>query len=116
MDDVVVVKKTGQANLRVRRIVYYIFGVLEILLACRFVLKLFGANPNNMFVSFIYSVSHVFLLPFAGIFGTAVAKGAVTLVVFEPSTIIAVIVYAVVAWGIVKLIIICSAPRKTIIR
>ncbi|MFA5820394.1 MAG: hypothetical protein WC854_14100 [Bacteroidales bacterium] len=110
--DEVVINKAGQRNLKVRKIVYYISGVLETLLACRLVLKLLGANPQSIFVSIIYSVSQAFLLPFAGIFRSAVTKGIETQSVLEPSTIIAMIVYALVAWGIAKLIEISKASRN----
>ena len=47
----------------------------------------------------IYNVSDPFALPFAGIFGITVSQGNV----FEWSTFVAMAVYAVVAYGIVKL-------------
>ena len=94
-------------------IVYFIFGILEILLAFRFVLKLAGANPSSGFVDFIYSLSRIFVLPFNGIFHTSLAQGDVTTSVFEPSTLVALIVYALVAWGIVKLIKISSGKQQT---
>ena len=96
--------KTGEGNLKARKIVYYLLGVLEVLLAFRLVFKLLGANPQSSFVAFIYSVSQAFLSPFYGIFKSAVTKGFETQSVLEPTTIIAMIVYAVIAWGIVKLI------------
>ena len=105
------IRKTGQSNLKARKIVYYILGVLEVLLTFRLVFKLLGANPQSPFVSFIYSISQAFLSPFSGIFQSAVTKGFETQSVLEPTTIIAMIVYAVVAWGIVKLIEI-SMPRE----
>jgi hypothetical protein len=114
--DEIVIQKTDRENLRARRIVCYIAGVLEVLLACRFVLKLLGANTKSIFVSIVYSVSQIFLYPFSGIFRSAVTKGIETKSVLEPGTIIAVIVYALVAWGIVKLIEISRTSRKTIIR
>jgi len=113
--DEIVIKKTDHGNLRARRIVCYIAGVLEVLLACRFVLKLLGANTKSIFVSIVYSVSQIFLYPFSGIFRSAVTKGIETKSVLESSTIIAVIVYALVAWGIVKLIEISRTSHKTII-
>lgn len=88
------------------RIVYYILGVLETLLAFRLVFKLLGANPNSGFVSFIYSISRVFLVPFTTIFRPAVTEGIETKAILEPGTIIAMIVYALIAWGIVKLLIV----------
>lgn len=96
--------KTDQGHLKARKIVYYILGVLEVLFAFRLVFKLLGANPQSPFVSFIYSVSQAFLSPFTGIFRSAVTKGIETQSVLEPTTIIAMIVYAIVAWGIVKFI------------
>ncbi len=98
------------------RIVYYILGVLEVLLAFRLIFKLLGANPESLFVSFIYSVSQAFLIPFNGIFRSAVTKGIEAQSVLEPTTIIAMIVYAILAWGIVKLIEISKPPQKTEIR
>lgn len=91
-------------NLQIKKIVYYILGVLEVLFAFRLMFKLLGANPQSLFVSFIYSVSQAFLVPFNGIFRSAVTKGIEAQSVLEPTTIIAMIVYAIIAWGIVKLI------------
>lgn len=105
------IRKTGEGNLKARKIVYYLLGVLEVLLAFRLVFKLLGANPQSSFVAFIYSVSQAFLSPFSGIFKSAVTKGFETQSVLEPTTIIAMIVYAVIAWGIAKLIEI-SKPRE----
>jgi hypothetical protein len=106
-------KKTDHGNLKARKIVYYILGVLETLFAFRFLLKLLGANPQSIFVSFIYTVSKVFLLPFIGMFRTAVVNGIETQSVFEPANIIAMIVYALIAWGIVRLIEISSTSHNT---
>ncbi len=105
-------KYNGQAHLKARKIVYYILGVLEVLFAFRLIFKLLGANPQSPFVTFIYSVSQAFLSPFTGIFRSAVTKGIEIQAILEPTTIIAMIVYALVAWGIVKLIEISKAPRN----
>jgi hypothetical protein len=102
--DEIVVKKAGQGNLKARKIIYYILGVLETLFAFRLILKLLGANPESIFVSIIYTVSQTFLLPFIGIFRTAVSNGIETQSVLEPATVIGMIVYALLAWGIIKLI------------
>ena len=88
------------------KIVYFIGGVLEIFLGLRLILKLLGASAGNAFVPFIYNVTRIFVLPFSGIFSTAVTQGAETEAVFEPATIIAMLIYALLAWGIVKLIVI----------
>jgi hypothetical protein len=89
----------------VRNVVWFLLGVIEVLLALRFVLKLAGANPANGFVDFVYSVSGVLSAPFDSIFGVTAAKaGAVVQSVFEPSILVAAVVYALLAWGIVKLL------------
>ncbi len=85
-------------------IVWYILGVIEVLLAFRFVLKLLGANPNSGFVDFIYSVSGILTAPFDSIFGVTETKSGDIESVFEPSILVAMAVYALIAWGIVKLI------------
>jgi len=84
--------------------VYFILGVLEVLLAFRLVLKLLGANPSSGFVDFIYGLSAIFVAPFTGIFNTTTSDGAVVSSVLEPATVVALIVYALLAWGIVALI------------
>jgi hypothetical protein len=110
----VIIEKKAEESFTVRRVTYYILGILEVLLAFRLVLKLLGANPDSGFVSFIYSVSHVFLAPFTAIFRSVAAQGIETKAVLEPSTIIAMIVYALIAWGIVKLVIIIRENKNTV--
>src|SRR5665648_709168 len=92
-----------EKNFNGGRIVYYILGLLEVILGFRLVFKLLGANPGSGFVSFIYSISEIFLVPFNAIFRSASTRGIETEALLEPSTIIAMVVYALIAWGIVKL-------------
>lgn len=87
---------------------YFILGILEIMLLFRFMFKLSGANPNSGFVSFIYGMTQMLTLPFRGIFPVATTEGAVALGLFEPQTIVAMIVYSVLAWGVVRFIGILS--------
>jgi hypothetical protein len=91
---------------------YYFFGALEILLVFRFVLKLSGASPFSTFVGFVYGLSGFFIAPFEGIFHRGFTQGVETTSVFEPSTLVAIIVYAVLAWGIVKLVRIFSGAQQ----
>ncbi|MCD4714756.1 MAG: YggT family protein [Clostridiales bacterium] len=93
-----------QRNIKARKITYYILGALEILFAFRLVFKVLGANPESMFVNVIYSLTNIFLAPFEGIFRMAVTDGIETQSVLEPQLLIAMASYAVLAWGIVKLI------------
>ncbi len=82
-----------------KRVVYYIGGAIIALLALRFVLALLGAAEGNGFVDFVYGLSSVFVSPFFGIFGEP-TYGASQL---ETSTLVAIIVYALLTVGIGKL-------------
>lgn len=84
---------------RVYQIIWYILGIIEIILAFRVLLKLMNASIQSGFTSFIYSISNPFALPFAGIFGIT----EISEMVFEWSTLIAMAVYAIVAYGLVAL-------------
>ncbi|MBK5247454.1 MAG: YggT family protein, partial [Peptostreptococcaceae bacterium] len=64
------------------------------------------------FVSFIYSISEIFLVPFNAIFRSAATTGIETDALLEPSTIIAMVVYALIAWGIVKLMTIITGRSE----
>ncbi len=86
-----------------RNAIYYILGVIEILLAFRFIFKILGANSQNIFVSFLYSMAGFFIKPFSGIFNSFLPYGLAANSVFEPAAIIGMVVYAVLAWGLVGL-------------
>jgi hypothetical protein len=90
------------------RVIWFIAGVVITLLALRFIFVLFGANPNNGFVNFIYTVSHPFAAPFFGIFNYTQHYGTAR---FEGSTLIAIAVYALIAWGLARLVTI-RQPRQ----
>jgi hypothetical protein len=83
------------------QIVWYILNIVEVLLAFRFVLRLLGANPAAGFTQFVYSLSYIFYQPFIAVFSPTYAAGAV----FEWTTLLAMLVYWLVAWGIVRLIV-----------
>ena len=89
------------------RVVMFVFGVIEVLIGIRFVLKLFGANAEAGFVKLIYAVSDVFMAPFNAIFGTQHVSGGT----IEWSALVAIVVYALIAWGLVALIRAVS-PRR----
>jgi hypothetical protein len=96
--------KEEKGVFQARYAVYYVVGFINILLAFRLVLKLLGANPVSGFVTFIYSVTTVFLAPFQGIFRTATTQGIETTAQLEPATVTAIVVYSIIGWGIAKLI------------
>lgn len=89
-------------------LIYFFFGFLEVLLALRLILKLTGASTASGFVRLIYSLTGVFILPFQGIFSQAYASTSV----LEPSTIVAILVYMLLAWGIVSFLRISSGEQQ----
>lgn len=95
---------TGDGRSILTNIVWYIVGFIEVILLLRFVLKLLGANPSNGFVDLVYTVSGVFTAPFDSIFGVTTPPAGDVNSVFEPSILVAAAVYALIGWGIVKLI------------
>jgi YggT family protein len=84
------------------RIVWLIAGIILALLAVRFILELFGANPGNGFANFIYTTSHPFVAPFFGLFNYNSINDGVGR--FEVFTLIAMAVYAIVAAIIARLV------------
>lgn len=81
-------------------VVYFIFGVIDTLIALRFVLLLFGANPRAGFSELIFGLSAPLMAPFFAVFGTTTLGGSV----FEWSALLAIVVYALLAWGLAALI------------
>jgi len=106
------IKREASSSQTIEYIIYFIFGLLNILLAFRFILKLTGASTSSIFVNFIYDLSRVLILPFEGIFNRGSAQIMESTSIFEPATIVAIIVYAILAWGIVKLIKIFSKEKQ----
>lgn len=93
-------------------LIYFFFGLLEVLLGFRLVLKVMGANVASAFVSIIYTLTGIVIFPFEGIFRRGFTQGLETTSVLEPSVIVALIVYAILAWGIVKLLRIFSRDKQ----
>jgi hypothetical protein len=83
---------------RTYQIVWYILGVIEVLLAFRFILKMLGASTRSLFTSIIYALSAPFALPFLGMFG-ATSEGRY---VIEWTTLVGMIFYVILAYGIIK--------------
>ena len=96
----------------VEYVIFFILGLIEILLTFRLIFKITGANPVSGFVSFIYALTQIFILPFIGIFRPATTQGVETTAIFEPATLVAMVVYAVLAWGAVQLLVILSRRPK----
>jgi hypothetical protein len=105
----VAVTQESRYNFRAAAVVGLIVGVVDVLIAGRFLLQLLGASAQSSFVNVVYSVSAPLVAPFHGIFGNS---GSSTNI-FEPAALVAIAVYALIGWGVVMLIRIVTAPRGT---
>lgn len=95
----------------VARLVFFIFGVIIAFIALRFILLLLGANEGNGFVDLVYGISGVFVAPFYGIFGNTPQFGAS---IIDVSSIVAIIVYTLIAWAISSLVTLGSRRRDEV--
>lgn len=85
---------------RFNQIIWYILGLIEVLLIFRIILKALGANPSVGFTGLIYTLTAPLAVPFNGILGVSITGSSL----IEWSTVIAAIVYICVAWGIIYLL------------
>ena len=87
--------------MRITQFIWLLAGVLETLFGVRIILKLLVANPAAGFDKFITNTTAPFLAPFVGLMANA---GADNGSVLEITTLVAMLVYALLAWGIVRLL------------
>lgn len=92
-----------------QRLVWFIVGLVNAFIALRFLFLLFGANRDVGFSDFIYTVSSPLVAPFTGIFGEPIYGSFV----FEWSSVLAIIIYTLIGWGIVRLITL-ARPQEEI--
>ncbi|MEK7549846.1 MAG: YggT family protein [Patescibacteria group bacterium] len=82
------------------QIVWYLLTIIEAVLLLRFVLRLLQANPGAGFTDFVYGFSGLFTGPFEAVFRNLYVEGSV----FEWTTLLAMLVYWIIAIGIVRLL------------
>lgn len=90
--------ETKKAIFRTSQVVWYVLGIIEVLLAFRIALRLVGANPFSSFVNMIYALSDPFALPFQGVLGSTISSNSV----LEWSTFVAMLVYLIGAAGLLE--------------
>ena len=84
-----------------RRVVVFIFGIIQVLILLRIVLLLLNADRSNALVKGIYDLSAIFVAPFEGILRTdAIGRAGSILDVAA--------IVALVGWTILELIIIAA--------
>jgi hypothetical protein len=97
----IAVVNQNSAVARIVNIVYFLFGALELLLAVRVIFKLISVNPDNGFARFIEDLSSPFVSLFASLLNNPTLG---TTGVLEVTTLIAMLVYVIVAWLVGRLI------------
>ncbi len=82
--------------------------ILNSMIGLRFLLKLMAANPGNPFAQLVYFVTTPFLAVFFGLTSTPAFQG----IVIEFYDLIAILVYFVLSWAVVRLLWILFARVK----
>ncbi|MEO8252080.1 MAG: YggT family protein [Chloroflexota bacterium] len=95
------VRRTPSGGETARRMVVFIFGIVQALIVLRIVLLLADASQGNGIVRFIYDLSGVFVAPFEGILHTNAVQSGVTILD------IAALV-ALVGWTILEFLVIAG--------
>ncbi len=81
-----------------RRLIVFIFGLIQLLIGLRIVLLLFAARGSNDIVAGIYNISDIFVAPFRGILRiNEIQSGATELDVAA--------IVALIGWTVVELVI-----------
>lgn len=92
--------------------IWLLFGIVEGLLAIRFVLRLLGANEAAGFARFIYGATGPFVAPFNNLFANPGGSGTV----LELNTIVAIVVYMLLAWLIAKVVWLLAGENRSATR
>lgn len=88
------------ATIKATHVIWLLIGLLEGALALRVFFKLIAVNPGNPFAAFLYNVTGIFVAPFASLIGSPGIEGNV----LEISSIIAMIVYFLLAWAAERIV------------
>ncbi len=80
--------------------IWLLLGLLEAAIGLRVVFKLIAVNAANPFATLLYGVTHIFVAPFASLTSAPAVGG----MVLEISSIIAMIVYLLIAWAFERIV------------
>lgn len=94
---------------RLQQAIWTVFAFVGGLIGIRFALRLLGANPDAGFAQLIYGLTAPLVAPFIGLFGTPRFAGST----FEFTSLVAIIVYALLAWVIVKVLLMFFGETRT---
>lgn len=93
----------------IQSLVNIVIGLIEILLSLRILFKFLGASTDATFVRWLYANTEPLLAPFIGIFPTPIINGQF---VIEFTSIVALVVYALMGYILIELLDATLAPRR----
>ncbi len=88
------------ATFKVTQVIWLLLGLLEAVIALRVIFKLIAVNAANPFAALLYNVTNLFVAPFASLVKAPASGG----MVLEVSSIIAMIVYLLIAWALERIV------------
>jgi uncharacterized protein YggT (Ycf19 family) len=89
-----------KTTIRSYNLIWFVVGIVEVLLGFRFIFEILGANQYNGFTQLIYTLSYPFAQPFRSVFGiTNIANSY-----FDWSLLVAAVVYLLIGYGFVQLL------------
>jgi hypothetical protein len=91
------------------QVTYLALGIIEILLGLRVALKVLAASPTAGFSRALYAITSPLIVPFQGVFPNPHAYSSI----FELSTVLAMLMYAILAWLIVRILLVVNRRALT---
>lgn len=105
-------QKQRVTTFKVTQLIWLVFGLLEAAIALRVLFKLIAVNPGNPFAAFLYAVTDLFLWPFATLVGSPSVNGSV----LEISSLIAMLIYALIAWALERIVYVLFYRPRGVVR
>jgi|SRR6185369_13114080 len=95
---------------KVNQVIFALVTIVNLLILIRFVLLLLGANQVG-FVSLLLSITNFFVAPFQGIFASPNVTGSY----IEFASVLAILVWYVIAWIIAVVIGLFSTSTEDVV-
>jgi hypothetical protein len=101
-------RKQRVVTFKATQIIWLLLGLLEASIGLRIVFKLIAVNAANPFAKLLYGVTNLFVAPFKSLVGNPASGNNV----LEITSIIAMLVYLLIAWGIERIVyVLLYRPR-----
>jgi len=97
----------------INRLIWFIVGLMVALIAIRFVLLATGANETAGLAQLVYGVTGWMVAPFATLFGGFTYPGAEQTAVFEPASLVAIVVYVLLGFVLTRVANLMLGTNRT---